>query len=819
MTTFDVIETSRSLGEPVNLYLFKGADPTLESLVRSMTLIPGTTEFGYGTTAVTRDSVTLNAVAGLPTTDIIAALNELSASAPNLRQVSLVVSWHGDDLRAGNCLIKPRVQTATGTETPYAWQSGPVTRGSAVVASAAIGGAPADRSIFEAIAEIRARGWAVTVYPRLVMDLPSGNSLPNPYGGTGQPVYPSRSLITCSPAIGQGGTVDKTSTAATQVSAFFGAATAAQFGWDGTSKTVTFSGTSTEWSYRRFVLHMARIAAAAGAERFLLGSELVGLTRVRSDATTFPAVGALVSLAAEVRTLVGSGVEISYGADWSEYHGYRPADGSGDVFFHLDPLWSDANIDFVGIDNYLPISDWRDGVTHADRLDGYVTLYDKRYLSANIEGGEYFDWTYLSGADRDDQVRTQIDDPTSTEDWVYRDKDIRSWWLNSHHNRPAGVRSASATAWVPQSKPIVFTEIGIPAVNNGTNQPASVTPFYSTGAQDQTLQRTALEALLTYWKPETGNNPVSTVYDAPMVEWESASVQTWDARPYPTFPQQATVWPDAAAHSTGHWITGRIDPGIAFDPGIIGPYAYTDAEQPIVRDGITYQPIPITRSNITASGSLDKAGLTVQMPQNTEIAELFKIYPPSSVINLFIFQGHVDLDPDKYFKAAWTGRVLGCSKESSEAKLSCEPVPTSMRRNMLRRCYQLGCPHVLYGEQCRADKTAATVTGNVASSGYGRITLESGWVQSGFTAADYLGGMVEWTKVDGSRHVRTIRKINGGVELVTSGDVNGVGDQVLLVRGCNHLMSGCNAHHNIWNFGGQPWIPHVNPLKNVSIYY
>ena len=40
------------------------------------------------------------------------------------------------------------------------------------------------------------------------------------------------------------------------------------------------------------------------------------------------------------------------------------------MYFHLDPLCSDANIDFVGIDNYLPLTGWRDGFDHADALEG-----------------------------------------------------------------------------------------------------------------------------------------------------------------------------------------------------------------------------------------------------------------------------------------------------------------------------------------------------------------------------------------------------------------------------------------------------------------
>jgi len=86
----------------------------------------------------------------------------------------------------------------------------------------------------------------------------------------------------------------------------------------------------------------------------------------RSDASTYPAVAALKTLAADVRAILGSGTKIGYGADWSEYSNHQTGDAPGAVRFNLDPLWSDANIDFVGIDNYMPLADWRDGTSHLD---------------------------------------------------------------------------------------------------------------------------------------------------------------------------------------------------------------------------------------------------------------------------------------------------------------------------------------------------------------------------------------------------------------------------------------------------------------------
>jgi hypothetical protein len=184
-------------------------------------------------------------------------------------------------------------------------------------------------------------------------------------------------------------------------------------------------------------------------------------------------------------------VKIGYAADWSEYFGYHPQDGSGDVFFHLDPLWSDDEIDFIGIDNYMPIADWRDGDAHLDAEAG--SIYELDYLRSNIEGGEGYDWYYRDPEERNLQIRTPIEDGAYDEPWVYRVKDIRNWWSNLHFDRIGGVKEATSSAWVPGSKPVWFTELGCAAIDKGPNQPnkfldpkssESSLPYHSSGRRD-----------------------------------------------------------------------------------------------------------------------------------------------------------------------------------------------------------------------------------------------------------------------------------------------------------------------------------------------
>ena len=555
-------------------------DPdTAEGLTQAVTMIPASGEFTYATQAIRKgDSGTqvpenLNALSD--TTDMVVALDRLQAMAPNVESVSLVVAWFGNDLRAGNCTIRPGVEVPAKTTSPKTWTVNGVARANAHLVSRdaedrpIYGGTPADFAVVQAIREMKARGLRVTFYPFILMDVPPGNTLPNPYSGNaeiaGQPAFPWRGRITCSPAAGYAGSVDKTSTAASQVASFFGAATPANFSVS--SDTVSWTGPSSDWGLRRMVLHYAHLCqVAGGVDAFLIGSELRGLTTIRSGVSTYPAVAALQNLAADVRSILGAGLSLGYAADWSEYFGHQPADGSGDVFFHLDPLWADANIDFIGIDNYMPLSDWRDGFDHLDAQAGWPAIHDRAYLQSNIAGGEGFDWFYASDADRMNQTRTPITDGGAGKPWVFRYKDLRSWWSNAHYNRPGGVESATPTAWTPKSKPIRFTELGCPAIDRGTNQPnvffdpkssESFTPYFSRGWRDDVIQRAYLEATWLWWG-DPANNPTSSVYGGRMVQVPECAAWTWDARPYPFFPELTNVWTDGPNWRLGHWLSGRL---------------------------------------------------------------------------------------------------------------------------------------------------------------------------------------------------------------------------------------------------------------------
>lgn len=248
-----------------------------------------------------------------------------------------------------------------------------------------------------------------------------------------------------------------------------------------------------------------------------------------------------------------------------------------------------------------------------------------------------------------------------------------------------------------------------------------------------------------------------------------------------------------------------------FDDGVIGPKVYT--------------PIAITRGAISSSGTLDKSKLELRLDGETAIGELYRGYPPSYIVTLIIRAHHIG---DDEYPVIWSGVVRGGGPAEGEIVLTCEPISTQMKRNGLRRNYQYGCPHVLYGSGpglCNADKAAATVTGTVASHTTTTLTLDAGWNGS-FAVGKFAGGVLSWTNDDGNLELRTINSVTGNV-ISVKGVLRDIhdGGEVNVILGCAHNEDDCQNLHieanvggpNINNYGGQGWIPTENPVrKNQS---
>lgn len=670
------VEVFRRPKSPEGVEFGEEGELRIHKIVKGVTMIPGSGEFVLETEPVREilgegEEKFLNLNAFSDRTDAVVALDQLLDELPELESVSLVVSWFGDDLRCGMCQLRPGVEYAEKVTAPHVWQVGGETRETSYLVGRdgegrpIYGGTPSDGSVVRYIRELKARGLRVLFYPFILMDIAAGNGKADPWGGAEQAVFPWRGRITSSKAAGQPGSPDQTPGAEVEVDDFFGDAQPGDFTPAG--DTVLFAG-SGGGRYRRFILHYAHLCAlAGGVDAFCIGSEMRGLTHVRSAKTVYPAVDRLKALAGDVRGVLGQGTKIGYAADWSEYFGHNPGDGSGDRIFHLDPLWADRHIDFVGIDYYAPLTDWRDGFDH---LDAQIspTIYDLDYLASRFEAGENYDWYYASDEDRRNQERTPITDWYG-EPWIWRAKDIKRWWREAHRDRIDGIRREETTDWIPCSKPIWLTEIGCGAVDKATNQPnvfvdpkssENGLPVFSSGRRDDLIQRRMIQAMQLHWG--TGeNNPWSARYSGRMLDLDNVHVWTWDARPWPAFPSRGDLWSDGGNYEYGHWLNGRVG-----EAGLDRVVAEICAEA-----GLTE--IDVTRLHALLDGFVQKSTQSPRAAlQALMIAFGFDAYESGGVVN-FVMRGlapAIELAADEVVEdGAGAGRDIERARAPSSAAL------------------------------------------------------------------------------------------------------------------------------------------------------
>ena len=271
--------------------------------------------------------------------------------------------------------------------------------------------------------------------------------------------------------------------------------------------------------YNNFIKHYATLLKD-DIDAIIIGSEMIGLTSVFDEENnTYPAVDEFCNLASEIKNIVNSNTKITYTADWSEYHHNNRGD------YNLDKLWANENIDFIGIDAYFPLTDKDE------------TTYDIEEIKNGWRNGEGYDFYYKDG-NRTEKLKLE-------KQWAW--KNIEWFWNNYHYDK-----NGNKTEWIPKSKKIWFMEYGFQSVDCCTNQPNvfyskdsidSSFPRCSHGNIDFKAQRTAIVATEMVW----ANSECV----------ENKFLYTWDARPYPCFPNLKGVWADAYCWKYGHFLNGK----------------------------------------------------------------------------------------------------------------------------------------------------------------------------------------------------------------------------------------------------------------------
>lgn len=254
-------------------------------------------------------------------------------------------------------------------------------------------------------------------------------------------------------------------------------------------------------------------------------------------------------------------------------------------------------------------------------------------------------------------------------------------------------------------------------------------------------------------------------------------------------------------------------------------YRYATTLEDVSLAGRTWSPHNLKHSDIVATGKLDKAELTVTARPDIDVAALFLSSPPSQPVMLNIWRGHALTTQEGWdeFMRIWVGRVLSCkwTNDTASVEFKCEPVATSARRIGLRRHYQYGCPHVLYGRACGVSEQANT-SGIRVMTVANQVEFYVAYTGTGpsINSANLAGGIFTLKLPDGREARRTIvsarvdPSLGVYIRLMSSLPALAVGALGSVARGCAHTFEACKTFNNTSNYGGCPNIPTKDPFRS-----
>jgi hypothetical protein len=352
--------------------------PSLEDKITDVVMIPGAGEMVYGTQVTTKQdgffwsnrftpsgdiqNINMHNYAGKA--DVLLSLDNMQKILPNLEWVAVVITWFATSTDAGLCRIVPKVEFKASTLVlPADWSVAGINRFTAETVlfidsnTPTYGGTPSDHTVIQICQELRTRGLKVMLYPMIFVDQITPTSKP----------------------------------------------------WRGRIMPNSLSDANNWFTktqgYNNFILHYANLMNGK-VDAFIIGSELVGMTGYSDGSGNYPCVNKLISLASSVKSIMGASTQITYAADWSEYH-------SKNGIFNLDPLWIHSAIDFIGIDSYFPLT--------PDLPQAQIT---EDNIKEYWEKGEGWNYYYTDSNNRTGKTDYTPNDGTSPYAW----KNLERFW-------------------------------------------------------------------------------------------------------------------------------------------------------------------------------------------------------------------------------------------------------------------------------------------------------------------------------------------------------------------------------------------------------
>lgn len=222
----------------------------------------------------------------------------------------------------------------------------------------------------------------------------------------------------------------------------------------------------------------------------------------------------------------------------------------------------------------------------------------------------------------------------------------------------------------------------------------------------------------------------------------------------------------------------------------------------------------IIDDGIRRTGETSADRLKVTAPADLDVAQLYRNFPPSSEIELIIYDHHYG---ETTAQVAWSGSIETVQwPQLDRCQINCQTLMATLDVPGLRLTWERNCGAALFDRHCginrdlwRVEMTIQSMTGATISSG-GAAVYPDGW---------FAGGFVEWPIGQGEFERRSIETHLGSVLQIMGGTAGMPMAAVRVYPGCNRTAAMCQSKFaNLDNLRGDPNLMSKNPFNGNPVF-
>ncbi|GHT89937.1 hypothetical protein FACS1894101_1570 [Betaproteobacteria bacterium] len=240
-------------------------------------------------------------------------------------------------------------------------------------------------------------------------------------------------------------------------------------------------------------------------------------------------------------------------------------------------------------------------------------------------------------------------------------------------------------------------------------------------------------------------------------------------------------------------------------------WRYNSSARDVTHQTFTFSSVAggITDDGIRQTGETTPDELTLTAPAGLDVAQLYRVAPPSETVQLTVFSRHDGADD---WLVSWTGDVRAVKWPALDrCQIICAPMSARMEMTGLRLTWDRACPHALYSAACGVSAALWRVAALLSSLDGATLTVPEA---ANYPDGYFTAGIVEWATAGGVLERRGIEQ-HASVSLTLIGGTAGIppGTALSLYPGCRQTTAGCRQFGNLLNFGGIPHLAGTSPFN------